>query len=185
MKDVWFVTSNPGKAESLQNILSDLDSDLNVHMLSADYPEDKDKGTVQAVALAGAKYCADQHDKSVLVTDTGIFIESLNEFPGINTAFTLDRIGCEGVIKLMEGHSDRGVEWVLSLGYCEPGGDPIEFTAEVTGTISESVLGSDGFGFDPIFVPEGHTETLAQKPGLRDEISPFRVAVEQFAASMK
>lgn len=180
MKSVSFVTGNPGKVESLQNILQDTGLDIRVEMLEADYPEDKSKGTVQWVALQGAQYCASEHNVPVLVTDTGIFIAALNGFPGINTAFALDTIGNEGIIRLMKGEEDRSVTWELSLGYCEPNGDPVEFTAKIPGVIADTVY-DGGFGFDPIFIPKGHTSTLAEDVSLRDTVSPFRVAVEQFA----
>lgn len=181
MITIYFVTSNPGKVESIKNILKEINLGLDVQMLKAEYPEDKDEGTTAHVALMGAKYCAEKYQKPVLVTDAGIFIKALKGFPGVNTKFAHVRIGNEGILKLMEGKEDREVEWILSLGYCEPGKDPVEFTSSLKGHISNQEKGDQGFGFDPILIPEGYTETFAEKPALRDEIGPFKESLLKFA----
>lgn len=180
MSKVYFVTSNQGKIESIKNILKNLNLNLEIEMLKAEYPENKTDETTQGVVLAGAKYCADKYKKAVLVTDTGIFIKALNGFPGINTKFVYVRIGNEGIIKLMEGEKDREVEWILSLGYCAPGKEPAEFTYQLKGTIAEELRGDKGFGFDPIFIPNGYEQTFGEKPGLRDEVGPFKQTLIQF-----
>jgi len=155
--------------------------DFKIEMLDAEYPEDKSEETTQGVALAGAKYCADKYKKSVLTTDVGLFIKALNGFPGVNTKFSFNRIGNEGIIKLLEGKQDRSVDWILSIGYCEPNGEPVEFTSTCRGTISETLRGDKGFGFDPIFIPEGYGATLAEDLEMRDNISPFNEAIRKFA----
>ena len=181
MNKIYLVTSNPGKVESFNNILRGMNLGFEIEMLSEEYPEDKSDETAQGVSLAGAKYCAEKHNKPVLVVDAGLFIKELNGFPGVNTKFALTRIGNEGIVKLMEGKTDREVEWVLSLGYCEPQGEPIEFTAIAKGVIPETLRGDKGFGFDPIFIPEGYNVTLAEDLKMRDRISPFNEAIKKFA----
>ncbi len=181
MQKIYFVTSNPGKVESIKNILKEINLGIDIEMLSAEYPEDKDHETTSHVALMGAKYCADKYNKPVLVTDAGIFIKALKGFPGVNTKFAYVRIGNEGILKLMKGIHDREVEWILSLGYCEPGQEPVEFTASLKGQLPEQIKGDKGFGFDPIFIPEGYSETFAEKPELRDEVGPFKDSLLKFA----
>ena len=180
MKTIYLVTSNPGKVESLNNILKEINGDFRIEILRAEYPEDKSEGTTQRVVLSGAKWCAKKYNKPVLVTDAGIFIKALNGFPGVNTKFTLSRIGNEGILKLMEDKENREVEWILSLGYCEPGGEPVEFTSSIRGSISKTIRGNKGFGFDPIFIPEGYNVTFGENPELRDSIGPFRDLILKF-----
>lgn len=181
MKKIYLVTSNPGKVESFRNILQKMNLDFEVEMLNAEYPEDKSDETTQGVALMSAKYCAEKYEKPVLTTDVGIFIKALNGFPGVNTKFTLKRIGNEGILKLMEGKDDREVDWILSLGYCEPRKKAREFTAITKGRISEAQKGEKGFGFDPIFIPKGYDKTFAEDIELRDAVSPFNEAIKNFA----
>lgn len=180
MTYVYFVTSNPGKLSSLKNITKDLKLPFKLKMLKAHYPEDKSEESTQAVVLAGAKYCANNFKKAVLVTDTGIFIEALNGFPGINTKFFYQKIGNQGIIKLMKGVRNRKVDWVLSLGFCQPNNTSKVFTAKLDGFIPEDLRGKKGFGFDPIFVPTGYKQTLAENPNLRDQLTPLRKTIQEF-----
>ena len=85
----------------------------------------------------------------------------------------------------MEDKESRKVEWILSLGFCEPGSKPVEFTNSIMGTISESIRGDKGFGFDPIFIPEGQTATMGEDPELRDSLSPFNDLIIKFAEWQK
>ena len=182
MEPLYFVTSNPGKVESLKSILREVNAGRSIEMLKANYPEDKSHGTTEHVASQGARWCADKFNKEVLVSDVGLFIPILNGWPGINTAFTLKRIGIEGVLKLMAGIPERSAEWTLSLAYAKPNIEATVFTASLRGAIAGEARGSDGFGFDPIFIPEGQEVTLAQDTYLRDKLGPFRQAVESFVS---
>lgn len=92
MKTLYLVTSNPWKVESFSNILKKHDLPVSIEMLNGEYVENKDLGTTEGVVLDGAKMCAEKYQKPVLVQDTGLFIEALNWFPGVNTKFFLDRI---------------------------------------------------------------------------------------------
>ena len=179
MSPVFFVTSNKGKVESANAILADLNLPIRIDMLEAEYPENKSIETTEAIAKQGAKWCATKYDKPVIVTDVGLFIHALNGFPGINTAFTLKRIGELGILKLLEGEVNRRVTWELSLAFAAPGEDVTVFTASTEGSVVTDI-GPEGMGFDPIFVADGHTKTLAHDTSVRDTISPFRTALQQF-----
>jgi XTP/dITP diphosphohydrolase len=181
MNKIYLVTSNLGKVESFNTILQRMNFDFQIEMFNEEYPEDKSDETTQGVALAGAKHCAQKYNKPVLTTDVGLFIKALNGFPGVNTKFSFNRIGNEGIIKLLEGEEDRRVDWILSIGYCERNGEPVEFTATTKGTIPEAPRGDKGFGFDSIFIPEGYSATLAEDLEARDRISPFDKAIRKFA----
>ncbi|MEM7534902.1 MAG: non-canonical purine NTP pyrophosphatase [Chloroflexota bacterium] len=180
-RKVFLVTSNSGKIQSFNHILKELNIEFEIEMLNAEYPEDKEKETTNWVALQGAKFCAEKYQKPVLVNDTGLYIEALNGFPGVNTKFTLKRIGNAGLIKLMEGIENRKITWVFSLGFCQPGKSPIEFTSSIEGIMPNKQRGTDGFGFDPIFIPKGYNVTFAEDTEIRDSLSPFRETVTNFA----
>jgi len=180
METVYFITSNKGKVTSANAILRELQLPVTVQMLMADYPEDKSIETTDAIAKQGAQYCAAEHNKPVIVTDVGLFIDELNGFPGINTAFSLKRIGTAGLLRLLDGKSNRAATWELSLAYASPEAQPEVFTAKLAGIMSQEERGNDGFGFDPIFIPDGHQKTLAEDPALRDTVSPFREALKSF-----
>lgn len=182
METVYFVTSNPGKVESLRNILASANIEIPIDMLSAEYPEDKSTNSLEKIAEEGAQFCAEKYSKRVIVTDTGIFITALGGYPGINTAVEIKRIGVEGILEQLQAKEDRSVEWRLALAYGAPDEPAQLFTAALKGIIADSPRGENGFGFDTIFIPEGTQTTLAEPDPktFRDNLTPFRQAVLDF-----
>lgn len=180
MRTIYYVTTNKGKVEILNNIMKDSKTRIRFEIIDYDYPEDKSDDSVETVALKGAELCANKFDKEVIVTDTGIFIDALKGFPGVNTAFTIKRIGKEGLIKLMEGVDNRQAEIKVALAYCKPGSKPELFLTVVKGSISEEVRGNLGFGFDPIFIPKGYTKTFGEDTQLRDRLMGYRNSITKF-----
>ena len=180
MQTIHYVTTNKGKVEILNNIIKDIETKIKFEILDYDYPEDKSDDTVETVALEGAEYCANKFNKEVIVTDTGLFIRPLNGFPGVNTAFTLKRIGKEGIIKLMEDMDKREAEVKVALAYCRPNYKPELFLTVVKGSISTEIRGTLGFGFDPVFVPEGYAKTFGEDPELRDRLMGYRNSIVKF-----
>lgn len=88
------------------------------------------------------------------VEDAGLFIEALNGFPGPYSSYVFSKIGNEGVLKVMEGVENRRAEFVSTIAFTD-GKQVAVFEGRTSGFISYSARGSGGFGFDPIFVPEG------------------------------
>ncbi|MFB6204228.1 MAG: non-canonical purine NTP pyrophosphatase [Candidatus Nanohaloarchaea archaeon] len=171
-----FVTGNEGKFESFSNIVPE---DVELERTPMDYPEDHDSNSTEDIAREGARYCHDELGEPVVVTDAGLFIDSLDGFPGVNTGFALDTIGREGLLKLMENTENRSAVFRLSLAYRDSDTARV-FTSETPGSIPESVRGEKGFGFDPVFVPEGHEETFGERPELRDTEGPLHPAIHEF-----
>ena len=181
MKTIHFVTSNPGKVEILNNILKELNlNDIKIEMINYDSPEYKHDGKIETVALESAKHCASKFNKEIITTDVGLFIEALNEFPGINTAFTLDRIGTKGLIELMKDKENRNAKFKAALAYCAPNKEAKSFTIETDLIISKEEKGDKGFGFDPIAIPKGHNQTFAENTKLRDELIGYKQAFIKF-----
>ncbi len=181
-KPVYFVTSNPGKLETMRSYVSEMGLNLNVRMLKARHPEVKTDDTLETTAMEKARYCAVRYRKAVIATDVGIFVESLKGFPGVNTAFSLDRIGLSGLAKLLEGEENRKVVWRCALAYCEPKGRPAVFSAEREGAVADAPRGDRGFGWDPLFIPAGRDKTFGEEPAFRDELSPVKSCLAQLAA---
>lgn len=100
----------------------------------------------------------------LFVEDAGLFVQSLRGFPGVFSSYVFSTIGYEGLLKLMEGSSDRRAAFKSSIGFTCPAIFPkvLLFRGEVEGVIADSPRGSGGFGFDPIFVPIGSDMTYAQ-----------------------
>ncbi|MBC5793382.1 MAG: non-canonical purine NTP pyrophosphatase [Nanohaloarchaea archaeon] len=175
-KTITLVTSNEDKLESFRN--ASKNTEINFERKNIDYPEDHDSNSTSEIAEKGANHCFEKLGEPVIVTDIGLFIDSLNGFPGVNTSFVLDTIGNQGLLKLLENEENRNAEVKLSIGYCDKERN-FSVTASTKGTITEKQRG-EGFGFDPVFRPKGFDKTFGEDPKMRDRESPRKDAIEKF-----
>lgn len=116
---------------------------------------------VRKVARAKAEAAYAQLGTPVFVDDTGLYIDAWNQLPGALIAWFLDNVGNEGILKMLEGWKVRSARVVTALGYCDEHGSRV-FVGELTGSIADVPRGDNGFGYDPIFIPEGTTKTFAE-----------------------
>jgi XTP/dITP diphosphohydrolase len=93
--------------------------------------------------------------RTVVLEDAGIFIEHFGGFPGPYSSYVLGRLGNPGILKLMEGVEDRRAHYQSAVAI-RRGSEIKNFRGYVRGTISESIKGTGGFGYDPIFIPDEH-----------------------------
>jgi XTP/dITP diphosphohydrolase len=96
------------------------------------------------------------------VEDAGLFVESLSDFPGPFSAFVLKTIGTAGIIRLMSGKPSREAQFRSAVAVAMDGRLMAVFEGAIKGNITNSPRGKGGFGFDPIFVPEGKRTSFAQ-----------------------
>jgi len=154
------VSGNKGKIKELLQL---------AHMYGIDLaPLDVPKVEVQSdsledIALYSAISAYLSVKKPLIVEDSGLFIKSLNMFPGTLSSYVYRTIGIAGILKLMEGINNREAYFksVIALVIPEEGEVKL-FSGEVSGEISREPRGSGGFGFDPIFVPRGWDKTFAE-----------------------
>lgn len=116
---------------------------------------------VERVALEAAKIGFYEAKQPVVLDDTGLFIDALDGFPMSYAAFVLKTLGTKGILKLMDGITDRKARFVTAVGFSD-GETLATFKGVMEGSIAEKEAGEEGFGYDPIFVPEGETRTYAQ-----------------------
>jgi XTP/dITP diphosphohydrolase len=117
--------------------------------------------SIEEIAREAAKVAFEILQKPVVVDDTGFFVDSLNNFPGSYAAIVLKSIGYEGILRLMVDNENRKSEFKTVVGYCD--GQHLEsFVGTTSGAVAREPAGKDGFGYDPIFVPEGFTKTYAE-----------------------
>jgi len=100
--------------------------------------------------------------RPLFVEDSGLFIKALNGFPGPYSSYTYKKIGLDGILKLMSGEKNRDAEFVSQIAYINQSGVIKLCRGVCEGIIAEEAKGSEGFGFDPIFIPKGHTKTFAE-----------------------
>jgi XTP/dITP diphosphohydrolase len=147
---IYFVTSNKGKFAEAQAILGGLiQKDLGYTEIQAD--------TLEEVASYGIREVMEKLQAPVMIEDAGLFIEGLEGFPGVYSAYVQKTIGNEGILRLMAKASNRQAFFRSVVCYTEPGEGPFMFKGEVHGQIGFQPRGSQGFGYDPIFYVDGRS----------------------------
>jgi len=159
MNTVWFATGNAGKLKEVQDIFSDIG--LEVEQLIAPYPE-LQVDTLREVVEHGLNYLWKEHQKPLMIDDSGIFIDGVQGFPGVYSAYVLKTLGCDGIIRLMEAVDDPSAHFECCAGHIDEHGNITIAEGRVDGRIILEKKGDGGFGFDPIFVPDDHDRTFAQ-----------------------
>ncbi|MCJ2533440.1 MAG: non-canonical purine NTP pyrophosphatase, partial [Candidatus Thermoplasmatota archaeon] len=97
------------------------------------------------------------------------------------SSYVLKTIGCEGILRLMEGRPDRSARFECCIGFMAPGDEPSIAKGVAKGTVSQEMRGSGGFGYDPIFINEGHTKTYAELDvEEKNKVSHRGKAIESF-----
>ncbi|RLF28358.1 MAG: non-canonical purine NTP pyrophosphatase, RdgB/HAM1 family [Thermoplasmata archaeon] len=159
MKTVVFVTHNNGKFREAKEKFRSIGVELRQY--SGGYPEIQ-ADTLEEVALYGVEYLSDKLSEPFFLEDAGLFVDALKGFPGVYSAYVFRSIGCDGILKLLENVVDRSAEFRSVVAYKEPGGEPVVFRGVCRCEISYEKKGSNGFGYDPIFVPVGSNLTFGE-----------------------
>lgn len=157
MKKITFVTGNWSKILSAKQILEPLGIEVDhVKMDTTEIQAD----SVEEIAMHSAKEASEKLKCSVLKNDTGLFVEALDGFPGPYTHYVDERIGEDGLLKLLENVENRNACFIEAFAYCEYGKDPIVFKSITKGTIAKEKSGTFGWSWDFIFIPEEYDKTM-------------------------
>ncbi|WP_321505352.1 RdgB/HAM1 family non-canonical purine NTP pyrophosphatase [uncultured Methanoregula sp.] len=151
------VTGNANKAREVAAFFGGL---VEVTHVTLDLPEHR-SGDVGEIAAGKARFAFGQLNTPLIVDDTGFSIRALNGFPGPYAAYVQQSIGNPGILKLMEGRTDRAARFTTAIAYADAKGVRV-FPGILDGQISQSPRGEGGFGYDPIF--EIGNITLAEIP---------------------
>lgn len=177
MDKIVFATNNLHKLEEIRQILGDNMevlslSDIDCH---ADIPETAD--TLEGNALQKARYVWDHYHMSVFADDTGLEVDALDGAPGVHSARYADGEGHDSeanmqkLLRELDGKTLRTAHFrtVIALllapeGAADGAAEPTVhlFEGRVDGTIATAKRGTAGFGYDPLFVPDGYNESFAE-----------------------
>lgn len=166
MKQIVFATNNPHKLEELREILGASFQVLSLKEIGCheDIPETVD--TLEGNAEIKARYVKEHYGYDCFADDTGLEVTALGGAPGVYSARYAgpghdSAANVELLMKNMEGVPDRSARFRTVIALIE--GDKLSFmTGIVEGTIITERRGNDGFGYDPIFMPDGFDTTFAQ-----------------------
>ncbi len=155
---VYFATSNRHKLEELNAALRG----CGARAEPVEAPKLELQGeSLEEIAAAAASLAYSILHRPVAVEDAGLFVEALNGFPGPYSSYVFRTIGYWGLLKLMDGVEERSAFFKSVVAYAGPWGVKL-FTGIVRGFIAYEPRGSKGFGFDPVFIPEGSDKTFAE-----------------------
>lgn len=101
-------------------------------------------------------------DRWMLADDSGIEVAALGGAPGVVTARWAEGRHVEKLLEALAGADDRRAQYVCELVAISPGGEEVVGTGVLGGQIARAAAGSEGFGFDPVFVPGGERRTVAE-----------------------
>jgi XTP/dITP diphosphohydrolase len=151
-------THNAHKAAELQRVLRG----WSVETLDAEYPPEVGESFAEnALAMARFGRTLAPAGAWVLGEDSGIEVEALGGKPGIYSARWAagDEVG--RMLAALEGESDRRARFVTALAAISPEGEELVVHGTLAGRIAERASGDEGFGYDPVFVPDGEERTTA------------------------
>lgn len=151
---------NEHKARELERLLPG----WNVTTLDADDYPPEDGDTYYDNARAKAVFGRDvgPRDAWMIGEDSGIEIAALDGAPGVQSARSAagDEVGW--TLQALAGVDDRRARYVSELVAISPHGDELRGTGTLSGRIADAARGTEGFGFDPVFIPDGESTTVAE-----------------------
>lgn len=179
---IIYVTENKAKIDSAKMYLEPLG--IEIDNIKIKIPEIQ-ANTCEEVVKYSAKYASTKLKSSVIKNDSGLFIDSLNGFPGVYTHYVDDTLGETGILKLLEGIENRKAKFIEVYAYCEYGKDPVLFKSITEGTISKEKSGTYGWSWDYIFIPKGHNKTLGNYPDKERYKMWDKTALKELAIFLK
>jgi XTP/dITP diphosphohydrolase len=163
-KVVFFATGNVNKFNEARAILGGYGVAVGMLRLKGDEIQ---SDSLQEIAEKSVLYAYGQCGLPIFVEDAGLFIDALGGFPGPYAAYAYKTIHNSGILKLMEDTPNRAAAFRSVISFCDSQNPcrPISFLGESKGSITPQERheqGKSGFGFDPIFQPDGSNKTFAE-----------------------
>lgn len=189
MKHLVIATHNKGKVQEITELLSN-----HIEKISCsgdfDLPEPEENGkTFAENAKIKALTTAKATGLPSLADDSGLCVDALGDAPGIYSARWAGpdknfRLAMEKINNLLEDNLNRKAAFVCALVLAMPDGTTQTFEGKIEGNLCWPPKGEKGFGYDPMFIPEGETETFAEiTPKKKNAMSHRYRAIEKLTES--
>lgn len=166
-RSLCFASNNAHKVAEIQALLGP-----GYHLqgladfgITEDIPETQ--ATLEGNSLQKAAYVFERYQVPVFADDTGLEVDALNGEPGVYSARYAgasrdNQANLQKVLDNLQGQTNRAAQFRTVITLILPSGQPHAFEGIARGHLLTEPMGEQGFGYDPIFVPEGHTRTFAQ-----------------------
>ncbi|MBR5803667.1 MAG: non-canonical purine NTP diphosphatase [Bacteroidaceae bacterium] len=190
VNEMIFVTNNPHKLQEVNAMLGGKFSLKNLRDIGCtdDIPETAD--TLEGNALMKARYIYERYGVDCFADDTGLEVDALNGAPGVYSARYAgpghdSEANMQKLLTELKGKSDRRAQFRTVIALIKEGKEYL-FDGIVTGTILEEREEGEGFGYDPIFRPDGYDHSFAHLGDeVKNRISHRARAVEKLVEFLK
>ena len=191
---IVLASNNPDKLREVREILEGTGIEvISQREAGCDFEADENGTTFEENARIKARAAMEATGLVCVADDSGIEINAMGGAPGIHSARYFVELSyaekCHKIIENVGNNPDRGARYCCAVVCAFPNGDEISVFGETRGTIATEPRGTGGFGFDPIFVPEGYSATMAEitedeKNAISHRGRAFRLFAEELKKRM-
>jgi XTP/dITP diphosphohydrolase len=189
MKELVFATNNQNKADEVSALLEGQYKILTLKDIGCEVDIPETGLTFAENAALKSNFIYDHYNLDCFGDDSGLEVDALNAEPGIYSArysgIRDDQKNLELVLQKLSGRKDRKARFVTVIALSQ-GGKDYFFEGKIEGTIRNEPNGDHGFGYDPIFQPDGYTVTFAEMTKAeKNKISHRAIAMNKLIEFLK
>ena len=158
-------TGNPGKFREFREIVGDFAGEVIFAPETARLIVEETGKSYSENAMLKARAWAAESGLPCLADDSGLEVNALDGAPGLYSARVItgqDEDKVSWLLSQLQGKSDRRARFAASLALCVPDEYTLITEGYCYGVIADSLRGSNGFGYDPVFIPDGYSLTFAE-----------------------
>jgi XTP/dITP diphosphohydrolase len=187
---ICFATNNIHKLKEVQGLIGDRFQVVSLKEIGCEEELAEDGDTIEANSFQKAAYVSKKYDLPCFADDTALEVEALNGAPGVYSARYAglrrgDEDNMDLLLKNLEGALSRKAQFRTIITFVESGCSR-QFEGMVKGVILKEKKGTGGFGYDPLFLPDGYSATLAEmSPEEKNKISHRARAVKKLVEFLK
>lgn len=191
--NIVFATNNKNKLAEVRAMLGGKVEVLSLADIGCHVDIPETGSTLEENAVIKAKYVYEHYNIPCFADDTGLEVDALNGAPGVYSARYAGGEGHDSeanmakLLRELNGNDNRSARFRTVIALIEEDErEPILFEGIVNGSITKEKSGAEGFGYDPIFQPEGHTKTFAELGNeVKNKISHRARAIAKLAEHFK
>lgn len=191
MKKIVFATNNPNKLREIREILGQQFEVVSLAEIGCHEDIPETGNTLEANALQKAQYICDHYHIDCFADDTGLEVKALGGAPGVHSARYAEgtdhnsEANMQRLLSELEGQANRQARFRTVIALILDGQTRL-FEGVVEGRIDTEKHGQGGFGYDPLFIPDGYNESFAVLgEAVKNQISHRARAVKQLADYLK
>jgi len=164
--ELCFATNNAHKLEEVQDLLGESFLLTTLREIGCDEEIPETHDTIPENSFEKAEYIWEKYGINCFADDSGLEVDTLSGEPGVHSAYYGGperdaNLNMDVLLKNLEGHKDLSARFICVITLVIAG-EYRQFEGVIEGTISREKRGNHGFGYNPIFIPEGHDRTFAE-----------------------